>query len=66
MEPEHLYVAISLSQLGQSSVALVVMVSLFSSLLLITKHRRGYRWLPPTLLAAAVIAGGALFWAPHA
>jgi len=54
------------AQLAQSFVVFVMIVSLFSSFLLITKHRCAdcWRWLPAALLG--LTAGGVLMLLPRA
>ena len=55
-----------LSQIGQSSVAFIMMVSFFCALLLLTKYRSSIRrrWIPPVLFGATLLAGGILLLFP--
>ena len=55
------------SQIGQSSVAFIMMVSFFCSLLLFPKHRSSIRrrWIPPVLFGATLFAGGILLLFPR-
>jgi len=64
---QHTMPQMDLTQLGRSSVALIMMISFFSFVLLITKYRYAlkWRWLLPALLAVIAIASGVLLLQPH-
>ena len=64
---QHTMPQMDLTQLGRSSVALIMMISFFLFVLLITKYRYAlkWRWLLPALLAVIAIASGVLLLQPH-